>query len=125
MPKNWPAACLDPGILRPIFHRTVERSFDSDSRTEAPGPAAHSHEKFVGEATVEVERVRQRDDLERYSKANLIHYSRLPWFDFTSLSHARDFGKDDSTPRITFGKITETKGPQHYANIDSCAPRVG
>jgi chloramphenicol O-acetyltransferase type A len=67
-------------------------------------------EEFVDEASVEVERVRQRDDVERYPEANLIRYSVLPWFDFTSISHARDFSRDDSAPRITFGKITETNG---------------
>ena len=66
--------------------------------------------EFVGEASVEVERVRQRDDLERPQDANLIRYSTLPWFDFTSISHARDFSREDSAPRITFGKITETDG---------------
>jgi chloramphenicol O-acetyltransferase type A len=34
----------------------------------------------------------------------------LPWFDFTSISHARDFSHEDSAPRITFGKITEADG---------------
>jgi chloramphenicol O-acetyltransferase type A len=66
--------------------------------------------EFVDEASIEVERVRQRDDVERYPEANLIRYSVLPWFDFTSISHARDFSRDDSAPRITFGKITETDG---------------
>jgi chloramphenicol O-acetyltransferase type A len=61
----------------------------------------------VRKASVEVERVRQRHNLERYPEANLIRYSTLPSFDFTSISHARDFSKDDSAPRITFGKITE------------------
>jgi len=66
--------------------------------------------EFVSEASIEVERVRQRDDLERPENANLIRYSTLPWFDFTSISHARDFSHEDSAPRITFGKITETAG---------------
>ena len=68
--------------------------------------------EFVGDASVEVERVRQRDDLERPKEANLIRYSTLPWLDFTSISHARDFSHEDSAPRITFGKITETAGRQ-------------
>ncbi len=58
-------------------------------------------EEFVTEASVEVERVRARSDLERYPEADLIRYSTLPWFDFTSLSHARDFSHEDSAPRIT------------------------
>jgi chloramphenicol O-acetyltransferase type A len=83
-------------------------------------------EEFVGEASVEVERVRQRHDVERSGEPNLIRYSTLPWFDFTSISHARDFSKDDSAPRITFGKITERDGRRtmpvsihvHHALID-------
>jgi chloramphenicol O-acetyltransferase type A len=67
-------------------------------------------DQFVSEASAEVERVRARDDLERHAEANLIRYSALPWFDFTSISHARDFSKEDSAPRITFGKITEMHG---------------
>jgi chloramphenicol O-acetyltransferase type A len=57
-----------------------------------------------------VERVRQRNDLERPPQVNLIRYSALPWLDFTSLSHARDMAKEDSAPRITFGKMTEADG---------------
>jgi chloramphenicol O-acetyltransferase type A len=64
-------------------------------------------DEFVREAAIEVDRVKQRDDIERYPEANLIRYSVLPWFDFTSISHARDFSHEDSAPRITFGKITE------------------
>jgi chloramphenicol O-acetyltransferase type A len=65
---------------------------------------------FVRSASLEVERVRQRDDLERRAELNLIRYSVLPWLDFTSLSHARDLSREDSAPRITYGKITEAAG---------------
>jgi chloramphenicol O-acetyltransferase type A len=65
---------------------------------------------FVREATVEVERVKSRNDLDRPSHQNLIRYSVLPWFDFTSLSHARNLETPDSAPKITFGKITEASG---------------
>lgn len=65
---------------------------------------------FVREASAEVERVKGRSDLERYAGQNIIRYSVLPWFDFTSLSHARDFNARDSAPKITFGKITEAGG---------------
>jgi chloramphenicol O-acetyltransferase type A len=67
-------------------------------------------DEFVREAAIELDRVRQRDDIERYPDANLIRYSVLPWFDFTSVSHARDFSRADSAPLITFGKITEVDG---------------
>lgn len=63
--------------------------------------------EFVREASVELERVKGRSDLERYKGQNIIRYSVLPWFDFTSISHARDYTARDSAPKITFGKITE------------------
>ena len=65
---------------------------------------------FVRAAAPEVERVRQRTDIERYPEPNLIRFSTLPWLDFTSISHARNFAHEDSAPRITFGKITEADG---------------
>ena len=40
-------------------------------------------------------------------RPNVIHYSALPWFSFTSLSHPRNFGDGDSIPKISFGKIFE------------------
>jgi chloramphenicol O-acetyltransferase type A len=36
---------------------------------------------FVRKATKELDRVRQRGDIERYPEANLIRYSEPPWFD--------------------------------------------
>ena len=38
---------------------------------------------------------------------NLIHFSALPWINFTSLSHARSFTWPDSCPKISFGKLTD------------------
>jgi chloramphenicol O-acetyltransferase type A len=66
--------------------------------------------EFVQEASLEVDRVKQSCDLERYPGQDLIRYSVLPWLDFTSISHARDFGKEDSAPRVTFGKIRDVDG---------------
>jgi chloramphenicol O-acetyltransferase type A len=62
---------------------------------------------FVREASGEVDRVKGRNDLERYDGQDLIRFSVLPWLDFTSISHARNYSGQDSAPQITFGKITE------------------
>ena len=43
---------------------------------------------------------------------NLIHFSALPWINFTSLSHARSFTWPDSCPKISFGKLMDNKGTQ-------------
>jgi chloramphenicol O-acetyltransferase type A len=44
------------------------------------------------------------------SGENVIHFSALPWINFTSVSHARCFSFADSCPKITFGKIAEENG---------------
>jgi chloramphenicol O-acetyltransferase type A len=66
--------------------------------------------EFVCEASLEVKRVKASTEMERYPGQDLIRYSTLPWFDFTSISHARDLSEKDSAPRITFGKITDANG---------------
>ena len=41
---------------------------------------------------------------------NLIHFSAVPWINFTSYSHARSFTWPDSCPKISFGKMMDEKG---------------
>lgn len=66
---------------------------------------------FLKEASEEIEKVRNSSHLIPASSSEYaIHYSSLPWIDFTSFSHARMFSRKDSSPKITFGKIKETDG---------------
>lgn len=44
------------------------------------------------------------------SGENVIHYSSVPWINFTSLSHARSFSHNDSIPKISFGRMTKENG---------------
>lgn len=37
----------------------------------------------------------------------LIYFSCTPWFDFTSLTNEHSFNKDDTIPRLTWGKYYE------------------
>jgi len=34
-----------------------------------------------------------------------LHFTTLPWVSFTSFSHARNWGREDSIPKIAFGKF--------------------
>ena len=45
--------------------------------------------------------------LTREFSENLIHFSALPWINFTSFSHARSFTFPDSCPKISFGKMID------------------
>jgi len=34
-----------------------------------------------------------------------VHFTTLPWLHFTSFSHARNWGREDSVPKLAFGRI--------------------
>ncbi|RZJ73225.1 chloramphenicol acetyltransferase [Flavobacterium sp.] len=63
---------------------------------------------FARETKVEIHRVQNTPGLftREFPNDNLIHFSSIPWLDFTSLSHARHFDFPDSCPKISFGKMT-------------------
>jgi len=66
---------------------------------------------FSKDAKKIIEAVRQTTGLiPAVSGENVIHYSSIPWLNFTSLSHARSFSFKDSCPKISFGKMTEQNG---------------
>ncbi len=63
---------------------------------------------FLITAQTEIDRVQHNPGLVPATAGeNVIHYSSLPWINFTSLSHARSFSFKDSIPKITFGKMME------------------
>ena len=49
-------------------------------------------------------------------RKDVIHYSSVPWFKFTGLTHARNFKYKDSVPKITFGKFDQI-GNKKILNI--------
>lgn len=67
--------------------------------------------EFQNYANAEIERVRNSTGLQpAVSGEDVIHYSSLPWLNFTAISHARSFLFNDSCPKISFGKLTEENG---------------
>lgn len=65
-------------------------------------------ETFTKNALIEIERVKNTPGLftRSFDEDNLIHFSSIPWVDFTSLSHARSFAFPDSCPKVSFGKMS-------------------
>jgi chloramphenicol O-acetyltransferase type A len=41
---------------------------------------------------------------------NLIHFSAIPWINFTGLTHSRSYTFPDSCPKISFGKLMSANG---------------
>lgn len=65
---------------------------------------------FVQNAEKEIARVKNSDGLsfsENTGRPDLIRYSALPWFAFSEMKHAVSFGKGDSVPRISTGKLMQ------------------
>ena len=70
-----------------------------------------NEEEFYQKALKEIETIQNTNSLlPAVSGENVIHFSAIPWLDFTSISHARNFSHPDSCPKISFGKMTEING---------------
>lgn len=68
----------------------------ADTFAEFIGPAQRAVEEMKNDGSF---RPRHEDDAR-------IHCTTLPWIAFTSFSHARNWGREDSVPKISFGKFT-------------------
>jgi len=62
---------------------------------------------FKQNALTEIERIQTSTGLftRTFEADNVIHFSAIPWVNFTSLSHARTYSIPDSCPKISFGKM--------------------
>lgn len=62
---------------------------------------------FATNTSNEIERIQTTTGLftRSFDDDNVIHFSAIPWLDFTSLSHARSYTFPDSCPKISFGKM--------------------
>lgn len=71
-----------------------------------------NEDDFYAGALKEIDRVRASTELipSVVGGENIIHFSAVPWINFTALSHARSFSFPDSTPKISFGKAVEHNG---------------
>lgn len=88
---------------------------------------SENEDVFYANATQVIEAVKLSTGLvPAVSGENVIHFSAVPWINFTAVSHARCFSFADSCPKITFGKITEENGKKrmpvavhvHHALVD-------
>lgn len=62
---------------------------------------------FAANTFQEIERIQTTSGLftREFPNDNLIHFSAVPWINFSSLSHSRSFSFPDSCPKISFGKM--------------------
>ena len=70
-------------------------------------PCTNTFEEFYTQAQKEVAAIKLVKNMnvnEDSRRTDVIHYSTVPWFSFTALTHERNFSIQDSIPKITFGK---------------------
>ena len=72
---------------------------------------AETYSKFMESATKAVDEIITGDWAFRpkHEDDARIHCTTLPWIAFTSFSHARRWGREDSVPKISFGKFIKEK----------------
>ncbi len=62
-------------------------------------------EEFVNSAKTSIKKTQLEKGLKPAVKnENVIHYSEVPWIKFTAVKYPQNSPKDDSIPKITFGK---------------------
>lgn len=83
--------------------------------------------EFAQTTKTEIARIQNTPGLiTRDFSINLIHFSAVPWVNFTSYSHARSFTYPDSCPKISFSKMMDVDGKKtmnmaihvHHALVD-------
>jgi len=77
-------------------------------------------EAFTNLAKKEISRIKNNSGLclnEDSERVDVVHYSTLPWTKFTGLTHARNFKKVDSIPKIVFGKYYNTSDGKKIMNV--------
>jgi chloramphenicol O-acetyltransferase type A len=63
--------------------------------------------RFAAQGAPAIAAARQGHDgfAPRVDDNALVHFTTLPWMHFTSFTHARDHGFEDSIPKMAFGRI--------------------
>ena len=69
---------------------------------------ADTFAEFIGPAQRALDEKKRDGRFEpRHDDDARIHCTTLPWLAFTSFSHARNWGREDSVPKMSFGKFTQ------------------
>ncbi len=99
---------LDKGRVR--VHEAVRGGTALLREDDSLGFAYFDHEthygRFVAQAGAAIAAARSAQAVfdPRVDDAAVIHLTTLPWVHFSSFSHARNWGREDSVPKLAFGR---------------------
>jgi len=94
-------------LIHEVIHGGITLLLPNDSIVFAYFDYEEDFRKFFSGARRAVEETRSGDrSFSPLADDARIHFTTLPWLSFTSFSHARNWGREDSVPKIAFGKFT-------------------
>lgn len=97
----------DNVIVHDVIHGGTTVLLPNDSFTFAYFTYEEDFQKFALEAGRAVKQAQTGNDpFKPTDRDDTVYFTALPWVSFTSFSHARNWGREDSVPRIAFGKFT-------------------
>ncbi|MFN2498101.1 MAG: CatA-like O-acetyltransferase [Pyrinomonadaceae bacterium] len=97
----------DKVIVHDVINGGTTVLLPDDTFTFAYFDYHHDFDDFMKGAQESVAQTIARPTFKPTPRDNLIYFTTLPWFSFTSFAHARKRGRGDSVPRIAFGKFVK------------------
>ncbi len=95
-------------IVHDVIHGGTTVLLPDENFTLAYFDYTEDFSKFMSAADRAVKEVVSGDGAFRPDPSDdRIHFTTLPWVSFTSFSHARNWGRQDSVPKIAFGKFVK------------------
>ncbi len=93
-------------LVHDVIHGATTVLLSNESFAFAYFDYTADYRKFSADAQGVITEVKREGTFKSRPSDDLIHFTTLPWVSFTSFSHARNWGQEDSVPKITFGKFT-------------------
>lgn len=93
-------------LVHDVIHGATTVLLSNESFAFAYFDYTADYRKFTADAQRVIKEVKREGIFKDSPSDDLIHFTTLPWVSFTSFSHARNWGQEDSVPKITFGKFT-------------------
>ena len=98
---------LEDGRVRvhPVVHVSTTVLRDDGSFAFAYLPFDPCFADFAARGVPVLAAARQGSCEPHDDSTAVLHFTTLPWVHFTSVSHARNWGREDSVPKFAFGRI--------------------
>lgn len=98
-------------VIYDIIHGGTTVLLPNESFSFAYFDYVEDFEKFIGAADRSVKEIQTgKGSFSPDESEDRIHFSVLPWISFTSFAHARNWGLEESIPKIAFGRFTKASG---------------